>query len=184
MSGTADWERAKEMYPSTVTNTEDDWVDLFSQRPDIMHAILGDIYVITKANEAAVRKSGRRPRYINGNMDELYDMITPKFATEPFGVAIKDLIGDQSIRKFAAKIPMHYWSLIRLMRGERQIVNPNDIDSSMTTLEMIARAGRVSPNYFIEYRTLYIMRVFRDVFAARPNLTIGVMKKMQNYDSR
>ena len=177
-TNSADWERAKEMYPSTTKLTESDWVNFFTERPDAMHAILGDIFVITKAHESTVKKSGRRPKHINGSMDELWDMITPQYSNEPFGVSVKALIGEQSIRAFSAKIPMHYWSLIRLMRGERQIVNPNDINSSMQTLELIARAGKVHPSYFMEYRTLYIMRVFDEVFASRPQFTIGLMKKL------
>jgi hypothetical protein len=171
------------MYPSTVNATEKDWVDLFDERPDVMHSILGDIYAITKANQAVTRKPGRRPRHVNGNLDELYAMITPTYATVPFGEAVAELIGTQSIRQFSAKIPMHYWSLIRLMRGERQIVNPYDIEASMKTLEMIAKAGKVQPSYFVEYRTLYIMAVFRDVFAAKPNVSIGLMKRLRDLES-
>jgi hypothetical protein len=174
----ADWERAKEQYPSTTKLTEADWVAYFDEQPDVMHAILGDIFVITKAHEATVKKAGRRPKFTNGSLDELWDMLTPTYSTAPFSEAVTELIGDQSIRGFSAKIPMHYWSLIRLMRGERKIINPNDINSSMQTLEMIAKAGRVSAFYFTEYRTLYIFKMFEEVFAAKPNFTIGIVKRL------
>lgn len=179
-SNVADWDRAKEQYPSTTKLTESDWVAYFDQQPDVMHAILGDIFVITKAHEATVKKSGRRPKHTNGSLDELWDMLTPTYSTAPFGQAVQDLIGAQSIRGFSAKIPMHYWSLIRLMRGERKIVNPNDIESSMQTLEMIAKAGKVSAFYFVEYRTLYIFKMFEEVFAAKPNFTIGLAKRLSD----
>lgn len=182
MTNQANWDRAKEMYPSTTNLTTKDWVAFFDRNPDAMHQILGDIFVITKAAQATVKKSGRRPRHVNGSLDELYTMITPRYATVPFGDAMNDLIGESSIRKFAAKIPMHYWSLIRLMKGERQIINPYDVESSMITLEMIAKAGGVAPSYFLEYRTLYIMKVFRDVFAAKPNATIGLMNKLRDLE--
>lgn len=184
MTNSANWERAKEQYPSTTKLTESDWIEFFDERPDVMHQILGDIFVITKAHNATVKKSGRRPRYINGSLDELWEMITPKYSTDPFGESVKTLIGDQSIRSFAAKIPMHYWSLIRLMRGERQIVNPHDISASMTTLEQIAKAGNVHPTFFAEYRTLYIFSMFHDVFAAKPNFTIGLTKRLSEIQNR
>lgn len=182
MAGSADWNNAKTKYPSTYELAEQDWVQYFTEHPDVVHSILGDIYVITKADQATVKKSGRRPRHINGNLDELWGMITPVYATEPFGESVKQLIGDQSIRQFSAKIPMHYWSLIRLMRGERQIINPYDIESSMQTLEMIAKAGKVAPAFFAEYRQLYIFKMFRQVFTARPNFTIGIVKQLYDIE--
>jgi hypothetical protein len=109
-------------------------------------------------------------------------MITPKYSVKPFAESMTELIGDQSIRSFAAKIPMHYWSLIRLIRGERRIVNPNDIASSMQTLELIAKAGKVHPAYFVEYRTLYIFSMFNEVFEAKPNFTIGLVKRLREID--
>ena len=178
MSNVANWDRAKERFPSTTKLTESDWVDYFDEQPDVMHAILGDIFVITKAHEATVKKSGRRPKHTNGSLDELWNMLTPRYSNEPFGEAVKELIGQQSLRGFAPKIPMHYWSLVRLMRGERKIINPTDIPGSMQTLEMIARAGRVSPFYFYEYRTLYIFSMFDEVFTAKPNFTIGIVKRL------
>jgi len=182
LSNAANWERAKEQYPSVEKLTESDWVSFFDEQPDVMHKILGDIFVITKAHESLVKKSGRRPKHTNGSMDELWNMITPRYSTAPFGVAVRDLIGNQSIRGFSAKIPMHYWSLIRLMRGERKIVNPNDIEASMQTLELIARAGKVSAFYFVEYRTLYIFRMFEEVFAAKPNFTVGLAKRLKDIE--
>lgn len=178
MSGTADWERAKQMFPSTTKLDEHDWVEYFTEHPEVVHSILGDIYVITKADQAKVKKSGRRPRHINGNLDELWGMITPRFSVEPFGAAMAELMGDQSARQFSAKIPMHYWSLIRLMRGERQIVNPYDMEASMQLLERIAKAGKVHPLYFSEYRQLYILKMFLGVFTNQPNFTIGLSKRL------
>jgi hypothetical protein len=180
VSNAANWERAKEQYPSTTKLTESDWVAFFDEQPDVMHSILGDIFVITKAHEATVKKSGRRPKHTNGSMDELWKMVTPRYSTEPFGEALKELIGEQSIRGFSKKVPMHYWSLIRLMNGERRIVNPHDIQGSMRTLELIARAGKVSAFYFYEYRTLYIFSMFEEVFTAKPNFTIGLVKRLSD----
>jgi hypothetical protein len=174
----ADFENAKRLYPSTTKLTEKDWVAFFDQRPDVMHAILGDIYVHTKAHMETVKKTGRRPKHVNGNLDELWDMLTPQYATEPFGPAVRELIGQQSLRQFAAKIPMHHYSLTRLMNGERNIVNPNDPFTSMKTLERIAIAGKVHPAYFIEWRTLYVMAVLNDMMQARPNVSITIFRQM------
>jgi hypothetical protein len=174
----ADFEKAKRLYPSTTKLSEKDWVEFFDRRPDVMHAILGDIYVHTKAHMDSVKKTGRRPRHVNGNMDELWDMITPQYAMEPFGTAVVELMNGQSLRQFSAKIPMHHESLSRLINGERNIINVHRPFESMQILERIAIAGKVHPAYFVEWRTLYVLSVMSDMMASRPNVSIGLVRQI------
>lgn len=178
----ANWDNAKQQYPSTTDLTPKDWVAYFDRNPEVMSKILGDIYVITKAHQSETKRSGRRPRHINGSLDELWGMITPTYSTEPFGPALRDVMNGTSIRAFAAKIPMHHSLLIRLMNGERNIVNPYDIPGTMRTLETIAKAGKVHPTYFSEYRTLYIFSMFTELFAAKPNFTITLSKRLNDIE--
>lgn len=152
------------------------WADVFTQRPDVMYAMLGDLYTITKAHEQPNVRGGRRAR-VAGDLDELWDMLTPQFSTKPFGDALREVMGNTSLRQFAAAIPMHHRSLARLMDGERQIVNKHDPEASKQLLERIAKVARVHPAYFNEWRRLWIFSTLDDVFAAHPNTSIGLIKK-------
>jgi len=174
----ADFEKAKRLYPSTTKLSEKDWVEFFDRRPDVMHAILGDIYVHTKAHMDTVKKTGRRPRHVNGNMEELWDMITPRYATEPFSTSVVELMDGQSLRQFAAKIPMHHYTLSRLISGERNLINVHEPFESMKTLERIAIAGRVHPAFFVEWRTLYVLSILTDMMYAKPNVSIGLVRQI------
>lgn len=178
-SKAADWDNAKALYPS-VKNTDDAmWVDFFDQRPDVLHAILGDIYIVTKYDERKQRgegRDGRRTMPRDANLDELWDMITPRFSTQPFALSVRELIGERSLRQFAAKVPMDHRELSRMMRGQTVLTG--------YWLEQIAKAGKVSPAFFLEYRHLYIADALAAVFSLRPNLGIGVYKKLSNIIER
>jgi hypothetical protein len=111
-------------------------------------------------------------------MDELWDMITPQYAMEPFGTAVVELMNGQSLRQFSTKIPMHHESLSRLINGERNIINVHRPFESMQILERIAIAGKVHPAYFVEWRTLYVLSVMSDMMASRPNVSIGLVRQI------
>lgn len=174
----ADYSTARIRYPAIDTLQARDWADFFADRPDVLHKLLGDIYSITKNSESTTRRYGKRVKFANGNLDELWAMLSPRYSSEPFGQALRDLMGDQSLRSFAAKIPMHHHSLTRLMRGERQILNPHDPIASMRQLEQIATAGRIHPAYFREWRTLFVTAAIIDALEAKPNLTIGMLSML------
>jgi hypothetical protein len=168
------------MYPSTTQLTTDDWVAFFDQRPDVMHQLLGDIFSYTKAAEAEVKKTGRRPKHTKGSLDELWTMITPRYSMDPFHLSILDLMGNRSLRSFAARIPMHHVQLMRLIKGERNLVSVHDSFASMATLEQIARAGGVHPAYFREWRELYIMSLLNQIFSENPSYSVAMVKKLRD----
>lgn len=178
-SKTANWNNAKALYPS-VKNTDDEmWVEFFTRRPDVMHALLGDIYIVTKYDErkqAGQGRDGRRTMPRDANLNELWDMITPRFSMQPFGVAVKELIGERSLRQFARKVPMDHRELSRMMRG---VTAP-----APYWMEQIADAGGVNPAFFMEYRHEYIALVLDRVFTQKPNLGIGVYKKLRGIVER
>lgn len=170
----ADWENARTQFPS-VKAGEDEWVAFFDARPDVMWAILGDIYRETKAQElkeAGKAPTGRRPRAVNGNMDELMKMITPQYSVDPFGTAVLDLIGTRSLRAFAAKVPMNHHTLTRMMRGELKL--------EPWRLELIALAGKVNPEYFREYREFKLLDMVARYLSARPNASIALTKRIRS----
>ena len=169
----AQWENATSQFPS-VKQDEHAWVQFFDRRPDVMLSILGDIYRETKAEElreSGRAPTGRRPKAINGNLDDLYKMITPQYSVEPFGEAVKELIGTRSLRAFAAKVPMNHHTLTRLMRG--------DLKLEGWRMEQIAAAAKVNPHFFREYREIQLLDAIGKYLAARPNVSIQLTKRIR-----
>jgi transcriptional regulator with XRE-family HTH domain len=155
--------------------SESDWVDLFDRNPSVLHAILGDIFRVVKSDEAKQRgegRDGRRTKVINGSLRELEAMITPRYSQEPFGEAVKDLIGSRSLRQFAAKVPMDHRELSRLMRGQSKL--------SVYYLERIAAAGKVHPAFFTEWREQFVISAVQRAFRSRPNMSITAVKQLRS----
>lgn len=169
----ADFENARSQFPS-VKHDVDAWVRFFDDRPEVMLQILGDIYRETKAEEAresGKAQTGRRPKAINGNLDELHRMTTPQYSVDNFDVAVKELIGTRSLRAFAAKVPMNHHTLTRMMRG--------DVKLEMWRLEQIADAAKVNPAFFREYREMQLLEVIGRYFSLRPNVSITLTKRIR-----
>lgn len=153
------------------------WTELFRSRPDVLHLLLGDVYVISKAH-ARGAKGGRRPAKAgDGGMDDLWRLVTPKFSSKPFGDAVRDLMGKQSLRGFAMKVGMHHQSLARLMSGERPIEKMYDPAGSMAILEQVAAGAKVHPSYFMEWRRLYLIGLFEHALVAQPNASVALFRK-------
>jgi hypothetical protein len=168
----ADFDNARRQFP---VRDVDEWVDLFDRAPHVLHQLLGDIYRETKAEaqrEAGKARIGRRPKAIDGNLDELHAMITPQYSMDPFAVAVQPLIKKcPSLRAFAAKVPMNHHTLTRMMRG--------DVALERWRLEAIAKAGKVQPGYFKEYREQLIVEAITALLTARPNVSVRVHKQLQ-----
>ncbi len=183
--GTLYWpspERHKKATPVDLENARtqfkersvDEWIELFDRAPHVMHAILGDIFRETRAEaerEAGNARIGRRPKAVDGTMDELWSMVTPRFSTEPFGVAVRELIAAApSLRAFAMRAKMNHPTLLRLISGEMKL--------DKYRLEAIARAGKVSPAYFVEYREMVVIEAITTVMRNRPNVSIGAYQRL------
>lgn len=166
--GTADLPRAKRLFRLV---SEDEWARFFAQRPDVMHKLLGDLYVVSKAQEAKERgegRDGRRPKYINGNFAELQTMITPQFSMDPFGIAVKALMRDMSLRGFAGKVGLDHRELSRMMRGNAK--------PTPYAMELIAKANKVTPHYFLEYRLGVITEAIESAARFQPAFTVRAVK--------
>ena len=167
-----DLENAKQQFRH---RSVDEWIALFDRAPHVMHQILGDIFRETRAQEERLNgkaRIGRRPKTIDGTMDELWDMITPRYSMDPFPIAVKELIdAAPSLRAFALKAKMNHPTLLRLMSGEMKL--------DKYRLAAIARAGNVSPAFFIEYREMVIVEAITTVFTAKPNYSLAAYKELQ-----
>lgn len=157
--------------------TRDFWVELFDERPDVLHQLLGDIYLITKAHRDEPRGGRRRGKAGEGNLTELLEMVTPTFSNKAFPEAIKDLMGGMSVRAFAPRTGIPFQSLQRLINGDRPLERLYDPKGSMRLLEQIAAGGKVHPSYFMEWRRLWLMMRLDDALAAKPNLSVGLFRK-------
>lgn len=171
-TGPADLANADQF--DSLKQGEAEWVSFFDSRPDVLHAILGDIYVATVYDErkraTGKRLDGRRVMPRDANLAALEEMITPRYSMEAFGTSVRELIGERSLRQFAGRVPMDHRELSRMMRGETRL--------TMYWLEKIAVSCRVTPHFFLEYRVLFIADKLEQVFASRPNLSVGVVKKL------
>jgi len=168
----ADFQNAKEQFRM---RTVEEWIALFDRAPHVMHQILGDIFRETRAEEERLHgkaRIGRRPKIIEGSLEELWEMITPQYATEPFPIAVKDLIAKSpSLRAFALKAKMNHPTLLRLMSGEMKL--------DRHRLTQIARAGGVHPAYFMEYREMVVIEAIGAVFSRKPTYSIAAYKELQ-----
>lgn len=167
-----DLENARTQFKERST---DEWVELFDRAPHIMHAILGDIFRETHAEaerEAGNARIGRRPKAIEGTMDELWAMVTPSYSSDSFAVAVRVLIEKApSLRAFAMRAKMNHPTLLRLISGEMKI--------DKYRLEQIAKAGKVSPAYFAEYREMVVIEAITTVMRRRPNVSVGAYRRLR-----
>lgn len=169
--GEANLDRAKAMFPAP---SDEDLVNYLGKRTDVLHAMLGDIYIVTtydNLKKAGNGRDGRRTMPSNANLPDLWDMITPRYSQHPFGLAVKELIGERSLRQFAGKVPMDHRELSRMIRGA----------SSVTpyVMEQIAKAANVQPSFFLEYRIGYVQTMLAEVMAAKPNLSVQVFRRLR-----
>lgn len=183
MSKNADWGQATTLCPPERYGSQE-WLEHYEANPDILTKMLGDLYRVYKSEESkaagtANRSGGRRKAHINGNLDELWSIITPRFSVQPFHVAFAELKGRRSLRQFATKCGLSLTALNRLVHAsagdecERRRCLLTRYD-----LEAIAKAGGVHPAYFREYRALIVQDLITEMFTNQPNLSISVLRAL------
>lgn len=176
----ANFERAKEMYPSTSFGFAE-WRAFFDTPAGFqaMGQLIGDIYDVVKAEEDkanGIRTMGRRPARKAVALDEVFATVfPPQVTTEAFPKALHDLMAGRSQRQFCMKIPCHQTTLSRLLSGQLQ--------PDLTMMERIASAAKVPPTYFAEYRAQVIGQLVTEVFTDNPNLSIGAIKSLRGQRS-
>lgn len=168
------WETvAREHELMEKTTNVDWWRAFFGERTDVMYRLLGDLY------QASTSVRGLSPEKLP-TVDELRGLVTQDYSNEPFGEALMTLLGDRSVRWLAARMKIHHSQLTRLIRGDRGIETLRD---PMWQMEEVARALRVHPSYFLEWRRMWIVSLLDAAFTAQPNLSIGVYKKFSGHQS-
>ena len=170
MSG---WDRVlKDHALVTKTTDADFWRTYLAQNPDVLHQLLGDLYQATRGASATPP-----------TLDDLWDLVAPRFTNEPFGKAVKELLNGRSVRWLANEIHIHNVPLTRVLNGERDVVSVRDPKGSMTRIEVIARALKVHPSYFAEWRRLWVMTLIDQAFEEHPHLSVGVYRKFAGHQS-
>lgn len=172
----ADWDRARTLCPPEEYGSTS-WREHYVEHPDILTKMLGDLYRVYKSEESkrngtANPQGGRRKAHIDGNLDELWSIITPDFATCPFAEAVFNLKGTRSYSQIATRAGMDRRRLSGLLKGlETTVLNRDDI-------EAVAKALDVHPAYFREWRLAVIQDLVAQIFTASPHLSITAIKEL------
>ena len=167
------WKKFLAQHPlGPDSDSEDFWADYLGHNPDVLHRLLADVYQATYGAEHPP------------SLDDLWDLMSsPQFSNEPFGVAVKQVLGRRSVNWLAQQTRIGQPVLHRLVHGERPIVKiAEDPKVSMARIETVARALRVHPSYFAEWRRLWIMSLLDSAFTSQPSLSIGVFRRYAGFE--
>lgn len=149
------------------------WNDFLAEHPDVLHRLLADVYHLTHDAE--------RPP----TLDDLWELVdAPRFATVPFGQAVRDILPARRARWLANEVGLHENYLHRLLNGQREIVSIQDPQGSMRRIELFAQALQVHPSYFMEWRRLWVMSLLDAAFTEKPALSIGVYRRFSGFAPR
>jgi hypothetical protein len=155
-----------------ASDAEEFWAKYLNEHPDVLHRLLADVY-------EAVYGADHPP-----TLDELWLLMSaaPRYASEPFGDAVRRQLNGRSVSWLALQCDIPQPVMSRLVNGVRPIVNIHDPRGSMYRLECIARALRVHPSYFEEWRRLWIMSLLDSAFSAQPSLSVGVFRRYSGFE--
>lgn len=172
MSG---WEQVERQQAQLLAKTVDEkfWRGFLQENPDVLHRLIADLYRATET-------SSTRP----ASLDELWGLVHPTFSNEPFGTAVRELLAGRSVRWLAKQMHLDHSVLLRALTGERGVVNLQDPERSMKRIEAVARALRVHPSHFQEWRRLWIVTLLDCAFAEQPHLSTGLYKRLAGVAER
>lgn len=171
----ADFEKAKEQFPSTQIGTPE-WKKFFDSSEGFaaMGKMIGDIYdevLAQEEREAGIRSLGRRPGRKAVSLDDVFNKVFGRpYSMDAFPTALGELLQGRSQRQFAAKIPCNQSTLSRLASGATA--------PDMLMMERIALAAKVPPFYFKEWRAQYLSRLVEDVLLQKPHLGITAYRQI------
>lgn len=168
----ARWDEAKMLIPAGEYTSED-WRNHYAEHPDSLMQMLGDVFRVYKSEERKKAglgnpQGGRRKSQIDGSLDELWSILTPRFSMKPVQEAFDDLRGQRTFRAMALRIGMPAAQLHFKLSGKRPMTRHD--------LEQIATGLDVHPAYFREWRTMIVQELLEHVFTANPNLSIALLK--------
>jgi hypothetical protein len=183
MAKSANWAKARTLCPPEEYGSQE-WLAHYSENPEALTQMLGDLFRVYKSEEekrngTANPSGGRRKSYINGNMDELWAIITPRFSTKPFHEAFEDLKGPRTMRQFALRAGMDHRVIHRMLQHSAGTLKGRQRPATRYDLEVIAKAGGVHPAYFLEWRLMVVQDLVTQVFVQQPNLSISVLRSLR-----
>lgn len=144
------------------------WDEFLAQNPDVLNRLLADVYRVTYGAD--------KPP----SLEALWALMeTPEFTGTPFAEATTELLErrGRTARWLALQTGTSHTTLNRYLRGERPIVSVHDAPGSMRRIESVAKALRVHPSYFSEWRRLWVMTLMDSAFEAHPDLSAEVFKR-------
>lgn len=151
------------------------FIDRFTSDPDLMWLLVGDIVRYVSADEIprGDRTSSRRQvQDQDRNLQAVWRIIGPRYSMDPFPVAIRELIGKRSLRAFAMRAGFGSpETLRRYMSGKRPL--------TMESMESMAKAAKVEPHFFVEYRSMWLARELMRAMLARPTESLKAVKQVQ-----
>lgn len=171
----ADWKAARLIAPVEEYGSEQ-WRTHWQDNPDAFLQVLGDVYRIYKSEEAKANgtanpQGGRRKTTIDGNIAELWSLVTPTFSMDAFPEAFRAAQGKRSLRQVAMRSGLSPSSIVRFLKHTKTKRTPDRYD-----IERIAKALDVHPAYFREWREMVVSEFLMGVLVAKPNLSISLLK--------
>jgi hypothetical protein len=162
---------AHDRYPACVALDSDGWYRFLRDAPEaVWHSLVAELVKATVAVQEDQRRIGRRPKPTSGSIEDVRRVLEVRYSELPFRDALAELVNGRSIRAFAGKVPVHPVHLARLLSGERS--------PSLATMAALARAGRVQPEFFLEYRIGVVQQAMADAMRARPALSISGYRRV------
>lgn len=148
------------------------WSEFLTANPDVLNSILADLWT-------AVHGHDRKP-----SLEELWDLVGTKMSNLPFPEAFAAIKGTRSLRGIAQQVGVTHAQLSYWINGKQPIVKIHDVAGSMFHLESIAKALKVHPSYFVEWRRLWVLSVVDAVFDGRPNQTAILYKRYRGNEQK
>lgn len=141
---------------------------LFYEDPSFMAKIINDILKYDSSSSA----SGRRtPLTLDRARKELNSFIEDDYSIEPFVPTLKKLKGKLSVRKVADLTGLDKSMVMLLLQGKKK----PDYD----ILVKISNAFGKKPEYFLEYRVLFLFSILNERFNNYPESSIVFFEKVK-----
>lgn len=172
--GRANWQAAYDRFPWLAGPVEG-FLERMEANPDIVMGILRDMYDMIKTEEEkkqGIVRMGRRPKRIPESEREFWaTVLPPAFSDKPFPQALAWMMDELGLtqRALASKVPTTQATVSRLASGQ--------MVPDMAMMEAIARALRVGPWFFVEWRARYFASMVELILTDNPNLGVAMVKR-------
>jgi transcriptional regulator with XRE-family HTH domain len=145
-----------------------DWNKAFLADPTLFGRVVNDIL---KVDAAQPGKPGKRPAIEQKDAEQrLKQLMGEDYTTVRFAEMFPLLCGKRSVRAIASKTGLNRNTVYYLLKGGQP---------SAEAMEKIAKAFRKKPEFFYEYRMLYISAVLWQRLDSNPEATINLYRKVR-----